>query len=464
MNQNRELPAFIARSLEFIEFWLPLRYSACDIPGFSVAISHKGQIAFNKAFGYANLETKEPLRSDHLFRVASHSKTFTTVAILQLQESGKLRIDDSIVKYLPWLGKHSDERWKNVTIRQLISHGAGVIRDGEDSDYWQILKPFPSNEEIRANVLESRLILDNNRKFKYSNYGYALLGQLIENVTNRPFNEYIVDQVVRKSSLPDTGPEYCDQVRERMVRGHLRADTNKVRKLLPVEIDTRGMSAATGFFATAQDLCMFYNSLCVGQNGVIGDESKKALQHTEWPIGNSADRREYGLGITIEYEDRTRLFGHGGGFPGQITRTVCDPEENLVVSTLTNCIDSDPLAIAKSIVAVFNQFKRNKKSKKSSAEELSKFEGRFESVWQIKEIVQKRNKLIACNLSTWRPFDVSNSEELDYVDDQTLRITECNGYSAERELVHYDFDASARANSIRYAGTTMTRYSVNRNP
>src|ERR1035437_8290924 len=81
--------AALNHSLNFIKSWLQFRYDESEIPGYDVAISHKVQIVFNEAYGYANLEQQTKLTPDHLFRIASHFKTFTATAIMQLQELGK---------------------------------------------------------------------------------------------------------------------------------------------------------------------------------------------------------------------------------------------------------------------------------------------------------------------------------------------------------------------------------------
>ena len=122
----------LQKAASFIESWLQSRYDRLDIPGFVVGIAHEGKMVFRRAYGYANLERKEPLTPDHIFRIASQSKMFTATAVLQLQEQGKLRLDDCVTDYIPWLREHQDKRWQQVTIRQLLSHSAGVIRDGLD--------------------------------------------------------------------------------------------------------------------------------------------------------------------------------------------------------------------------------------------------------------------------------------------------------------------------------------------
>jgi CubicO group peptidase (beta-lactamase class C family) len=157
----------LEHSIKYIDSWLDIRYKTEDIPALAVAISHKGKILLNKAYGYADIDKKVKLTPQHIFRVASHSKTFTATVLMQLQEQGKLKIDDYAADYLPWLKTHKDKKWQKVTIRQLMSHGAGVIRDGQNSSFWQLERPFPDAKQLKEEILKADLVTENNTRLKY---------------------------------------------------------------------------------------------------------------------------------------------------------------------------------------------------------------------------------------------------------------------------------------------------------
>lgn len=108
-----------------------------------MAITQQDEVVFHHAYGVADQATAVPLTTNHLLRAASHSKMFTATALLQLQEQGLLRIDDNITTYIPWLAEHSDARWQTITLRQLLSHSAGAIRDGTAAGFWQGETAFP---------------------------------------------------------------------------------------------------------------------------------------------------------------------------------------------------------------------------------------------------------------------------------------------------------------------------------
>ena len=130
--------AWLRPALAYIPEWLGYQMRASEQPGCAIAIAHKDEIVLEAAFGFADLAAGEPLSPRHRFRVASHSKSFTTAAILKLREQGRLKLDDMAGQYVD--GLHPDIA--AATLTQLLSHTAGVVRDGPDSGYWSDRAPF----------------------------------------------------------------------------------------------------------------------------------------------------------------------------------------------------------------------------------------------------------------------------------------------------------------------------------
>lgn len=442
----------LSQAIDFIDSWLAFRYERDEIPGYIVAIAHKGEVVFNKAYGYANLEKNNRLTAEHIVRIASHSKTFTATSLMQLQEKGKLRIDDYAVKYLPWLKNHTDKRWQKVTIRQLMSHGAGVIRDGLESDYWQLGRPFPNEKELREEILEADLVMDNNTKLKYSNLGYSLLGLIIETVSGETYSKYVIDHIIKPLGLKNTGPEYIEAIKDKIVTGYTRRDVNKKR--LPIaQIDTQAMSAATGFYSTTEDLCNYFTAQMVGSKKLLDDESKKEMQRVQWHANtpHQQNHEDYGLGIEIEYVNKHRTIGHGGGFPGHITKSMADPKDELVVVVLTNCIDGPASWMAKSIYNVIDYFQQNSPSSKPK-HNISHLQGRYMNLWSMVNIVVTGDKVVATYPDTWETL--SKPEELIYVNKTTFKVEETDSFSSEGELVKF-YVKNGKVVSVDYNGSKM---------
>lgn len=439
-------------SLEFIKSWLEFRYDRAEVPGYVVAVAYKGEVLMNKAYGYADLEKKTKLTPQHIFRIASHSKTFTGTALMQLVENEKLRLEDYTINYLPWLKEHKDKRWNKVTVRQLLSHSAGVIRDGLNADYWQLDRPFPNEEELKKEILKAELVIDTNTKLKYSNYGYSLLGMIVEKVSNQHYNDYVTEHIVKPLGLANTGPEYTPDINGKIVTGYTRRDVNKTR--LPIsQVDTRAMASATGFYSNAEDLCKYFTAQFVGSGKLLDDESKKEMQRVQWhvkPRGKD-NHEDYGLGIEVVFADKHRTIGHGGGFPGHITKSMADPKDELVVIVLTNCIDGPASWIAKSIYSIIDHYQKNTPEDKPK-HDLRKLEGRYMNLWAIADIIVTGDKIVSVYPDSWEPM--SNPEELEYVDDSTLKVTDTSSFDSEDELVRFSFK-DGKVESVNYNGSSM---------
>lgn len=439
---------FLSKALPFLDSWLGYRHRISDIPGLMVAIGKDGKVVFNKAYGYANLESQEKLTTKHVYRVASHSKTFTATAIMQLVERGLLHVDDCVVEHLPWLKKHRDKRINGITVSQLLSHSAGLIRDGIEADYWQLGRSFFDEKELKAAILEADLVFDTNVQMKYSNLGFGLLGLLINSVSGVPYNRFVKENIVEVLRLSDTEPEITPRLESRMVTGYSRPDLDKKR--LPIaNLNTGALASATGFCSSGKDLVTYFSAQFVGSRLLLDDQLKKELQRTQWRITNGRFNEEYGLGFGIDYAGKRRVFGHGGGFPGQRTKTLCDPKEKLVVTVMVNAMEVDVSEIAKGIYSVLDYFEKNGSSSESRRD-LCKFEGRFINLCAINEIVATGNKLVSINPGLWQPFTCV--EELEYVDSSTLKVVKAEGYDAEGELIHFNFGANGIVKSIRYCG------------
>lgn len=442
-------------SVDYIKSWLRFRYEREEIPGFAAAIAHKGEILMNEAYGYADLEKRIKLTPQHIFRIASHSKTFTATALMQLQEQGKLRIDDYVTDYLPWLKDHKDKRWQKITLRQLMSHGAGVIRDGCNADYWQLERPFPSQEELKKEILEVDVVIDNNTKLKYSNYGYSLLGMVIESVSGKTYSNYVTDHIVNALSLKNTGPEYTAEIGRSLVTGYTRLESDRTR--LPIaQVDTKSMTAATGFYSNTEDLCTYFAAQFVGSGKLLDDESKKEMQRVHWHAKTPGqdNHEDYGLGLEIEYLKDRVTISHGGGFPGYITKSIADPKDELVVVVLTNCLGGPASQIAKSIFSILDYFQTNTPKEKSK-HDMSKFEGRYMNLWSMTDIIATGDKVIAAYPDTWQPLSNPDSlESLEFVNETTLKVMNTDSFNSEGELVHFKID-DGKVETVVYNGATM---------
>ncbi len=439
-------------SIKYIDSWLNLRYESDDLPGFVVAVSHKGNILLNKAYGYADIDKKVKLTPGHIFRIASHSKTFTATAIMQLQKNGKLKIDDDIADYLPWLKAHKDKRWQTVTIRQIMSHGAGIIRDGKDRGFWQLDRPFPDSDQLKKEILQSDLAIENNTKMKYSNFGYSLLGLLIEEVSGKTYQDYLLENIFKPLDLKNTGSDYKPEIADKLATGY----TRKINKnILPIEnINTNAMSAATGLYSTSEDLCTYFNAQFVGSGKLIDDSIKKEMQKTHWRASKPFQefQEDYGLGIETIYTKGRKVIGHGGGFPGFTTRSMADPKDQLVVVVLINSNVGPAQMIAQNIFPIIDYFQKNSSLSKPK-HDLKFLEGRYVGrLGFATDIIVTGDKVVSCFPNNWQP--TQNIETLEYINDKTFKVVDTNSFSFEGEKVTFN-TIDGIVQSVDYCGSII---------
>ena len=279
-----------------------------------------------------------------------------------------------------------------------------------------------------------------------------MLGYLVEAVSGQPYNKYVTENIVKPLGLKNTGPEYTTAIKDNIVTGYTRRDINKTR--IPIaQIDTHAMSPATGFYSTAEDLCAYFTAHMVGSKKLLSDESKKEMQRVQWHAKghNQQTHEDYGLGIEIVFADKRRTIGHGGGFPGHSTKSMADPKDELVVVVLTNCIDGPGGWIAKSIYKIIDYYQDNTPTRKPK-HDMSKLEGRYMNLWSMADIIVTGDKVMAAYPDSWEPL--AEPEELEYVNETTLKTIDTSSFSSEGELVQFNFK-NAKVDTVDYNGSTM---------
>ncbi|MBA3578385.1 MAG: beta-lactamase family protein [Gemmatimonadaceae bacterium] len=182
------------------------------IPGGAVAVLRDGKLIYARGFGYAHVENKTPVQPDALFRIASVSKPITGVAIMKLVEEGKLKLDDRVAPFIahlaPAQGATVDPRWEQITIRQLLNHTGGWDRNKPNGGFdpmdrpaiaaTAVNAPAPASAETVIRYMKGMpLDFTPGEKYVYSNFGYAILGRVIERVSGMRYEEYVRARVLQ---------------------------------------------------------------------------------------------------------------------------------------------------------------------------------------------------------------------------------------------------------------------------
>jgi D-alanyl-D-alanine carboxypeptidase len=440
----------------YLRSWIGAQAAHRRVPGVQVAVRSGDELVLSSAVGLADVGSGTPLTTDHLFHVASHSKTFTSTAVLRLVDQGRMRLDDDIGAHVTELAGSPLAR---VTVRELLGHQGGVVRDGAHADFWQLDDPFPDRAALVAEVLRAGGVHRRNEHFKYSNAGYALVGLAIEAVTGRPYAEHLRAAVLEPLGLTRTGPDHDPSRSAEYAAGHTALLLGEEQRSVLGHAPTGVLAPATGFWSTAEDLTVFASAHCFGDERLLSDDAKRIMQRLETvvtPYGTEVAR--YGLGMSLTTVGERHLVGHGGGWPGHITATFVDPVDRLAVSVLTNAIDGPAEELATGLVKLLDVALRPRAELPApppDALPLGSFTGRFANVWGVLDVAELGGRLVLLRPTAADPLPTV--EELQVVDPGTLRVAPQPGFGASGEPVPVERGPDGRVASLRYAGVTSRR-------
>jgi CubicO group peptidase (beta-lactamase class C family) len=380
------MDSWLKAALDYIPRWIDYQGRLFDQPGCVVAVAHKGEVVLEQAFGFANLAAGEKLTPRHRFRVASHSKSFTAAGILKLKDSGRLRLDDPAGTYID--GLHEDAA--AVTLQQLLSHSAGLVRDGADNSYFADRRPFLTAAELKAELALPQP-LPAAERFKYSNHGFGLLGLIIEQVTGEPYNKWIAREIVQAAGLAETAPDIGGLGDAPLASGHSTLLPLGRRLVIPGDNPTNDMAAATGFLSTAADLVRFFSQLAPkSASPLLSPASRRDMIRRHWRDSESTIERYYGLGTTSGTLRGWDWFGHGGSFPGTLSRTQMFVAEDLAVSVLGNSIEAPSQLWVDGIGHILSTFRAGG----APSEAAAGWSGRWWALWGPVDLVPVGDKVL----------------------------------------------------------------------
>ncbi len=273
-----------------------------DAPGAAVLVAQNGNVLLAKGYGFADIEHRVPNTPQTKFRLASVTKSITAAAILQLQETGKLSLDDRVGKYLPDM-PHADE----ITIRNLLTHTSGLQSSEK--------RPLEFTPGERMN---------------YSNTGYQVLGRIVEKVTGMPYEDSLHTAIFQPLGMQGSGLDhYAPIVPERACGYDRDGDTGYVNT---EPGDMAQAFSAGGLYSTVEDLYCFDQAVLTGK--LLKPETVAAAFA---PVRlNDGTEAKYGFGWMLASYRGVREIGHGGDGTGFNAWNAYYPDSGLIVIVLSN--------------------------------------------------------------------------------------------------------------------------------
>jgi len=319
-----------------------------NVPGGQIAVVRGGRLMLVRAYGWANVEEQKPVTNDSQFRIASVSKSITAVAVLRLVEAGKLDFEAKAFELLPQFPLSStqggDPRLTQITIRQLLTHTAGWDRD---KSFDPMFIPFKAAEALGASppadtatiiryMQRQPLDFDPGQKYAYSNFGYCLLGRVIEQATGKSYADAVRELVLEPCGAPsfELGRTRLVERSPREVCYYAQPAGERTRSVFPDVSDQvawpdggfylEALDAHGGWIATAPDLLRFATAVEGSRGQPLLKAETLSLMTARPPAPVSGQGpTHYGLGWMIRYPEKNKdadwrqsTWWHTGSLPG----------------------------------------------------------------------------------------------------------------------------------------------------
>ncbi|MDZ7332251.1 MAG: beta-lactamase family protein [candidate division KSB1 bacterium] len=339
----------ITSHLQLLTTWIEEQRAYYGWPGIAVGIVYDQDLIWSAGFGFADLEKGLAMTPETVFRIASITKLFTCTAMMQLRDQGKLRLDDPVQKFLPWFKiQNPFSNSPAITIRQLMTHTAGLPREAA-FPYWTDHQ-FPTLEEIIQKLPNQELTYPPETRWKYSNLGIALLGEIVARVSGQDYAGYIEKNILHPLGMSSSSVQLTDELQNRLATGYGRRLPDGTRKIMPLT-DAKGLTPAANMSSTVKDLAKFialqFRESDPNNDLVLKANSLREMQRIHWlqPDWESG----WGLGFSITHRNHRTFVGHGGWVAGYRSQLSFCPEDKIGVVVFINAEDGSPSFLANHI-------------------------------------------------------------------------------------------------------------------
>ena len=329
------------------------------VPGLVYGVVMDGKLAHVKAIGFQDLETRRPVTADSLFRIASMTKAFTALAILELRDEGRLSLDAPVETYIPevrgWRYPTADSH--RIRVRDLLTHTAGFVTDDPWGDRQT---PLPEEEFTRLLKEGVPFTRAPGAAYEYSNLGYAMLGRIVANVSGQPFKDHVERTLLGPIGMASSGFDYTVSPADRRALGYRWEDDTWRRE---PDLAHGAFGSIGGLQTSANDYARYIAWLLSAwpprdgpETGPVRRASVRELaQGANYPrvrqrfgrSGATACRQAatYGMGMIVATDcDLGLTLSHGGGYPGYGSHVLFLPDHGVGIFALANRTYAGPSA------------------------------------------------------------------------------------------------------------------------
>lgn len=289
----------------------------------NVLVAVDGKPIFKKSYGYANIELNVRNSLETKFRIGSVTKQFTAMAIMILQEQGKLNVSDKLSDHMPDV----PEIWREITIHQLLTHTSGIMHSWALEGFGENMMLYTPVDEIIDKFKDQPLVGEPGEKYHYSGTGYFILSSLIEKVSGKSYEQFLTDEIFEKTGMTNTGPDMPDKIIKNRAAGYYTDSTgthNATFIYMPI------LTGGGNLYSTVEDFLKWDQSFY--DNTLISEESKEKMFTVEQNI--------YAYGWYVIKSDSVNMKFHTGGVPGGLARIDRFPDKGILIVVFSNNIRS----------------------------------------------------------------------------------------------------------------------------
>ena len=403
----------------------------------SILVAKGGKVLAAKGYGEANLEHGVPNTPRTKFRLGSITKQFTATAILQLEQRGKLSLEDPVKKHLPG----APAAWDPVTVHHLLTHTSGIPTYTGLPGYMKTMFMPVTVYEMIAKFRDLPLEFQPGEKFQYDNSGYFLLGAIIEKVAGERYEDYLRKSIFEPLGMRDTGYDHFETILPNRASGYTR-DEGKVEHA--AYLDMSQPYSAGSLYSTVEDLLIWDQALY----------TEKLLPKTALDRMFTPFKDNYAYGWMVDQAFNRKRIAHGGGINGFNTMISRFPDDRVLVVVLSNTETGDTGRMARDLSAmVFGEKYEAPKERveiKLDPARLDAFVGQYElRPGFILTVTKEDNQLMtqATGQGKFQVFPESDTKFfLKVVDAQVEFVTEAQGRVTH--LVLYQGGRETKAKKI----------------
>lgn len=372
--------------LRMINVWMDAQKDFDKLQGVSVSIINDQQLIFKKGYGNSNTATGGATELNTIYSICSISKLFTSVAIMQLWEQGKIRLDDSLSTLFPNLGlTQKFPESGPITIRSLLTHSSGLPRESE-YPYWTEFK-FPDDQQITQKLKTQETLYPASTILQYSNLGMTILGQVVTKISGMPYEKYIEENILQPLRLANTRPNMPRHLwGKQLAIGYSAPYRDGNRKALPY-FNANGITPAAGFSSTAEDLALFaawqFRLLKNGGKEIIKASTLREMQRVHWLDPDW--KNSWGLGFLVYQVDGKTYTGHDGSCPGYQSALQIDMKDKIGVAVMINSQGNNLDKYTDGIFSILQKAKPAMKTTDSL--DLEKYAGYYDNYTWRGEVV-----------------------------------------------------------------------------